>query len=90
MATWTVRIEGRVQGVGYRAYVVEKAELLNITGEVWNTLDGAVAAIISHESPEILERLLVYLQKGPGRVDAIATHSRQEEFLGEGFTVTWR
>lgn len=90
MPTWTVRVEGRVQGVGYRAYVVEKADLLSITGEVWNTLDGAVAAILCHESPEILERLLTYLEMGPGRVEAITMTPRSEEFSGEGFSVTWR
>lgn len=90
MPTWSVRVEGRVQGVGYRAYVLEKAELMGVTGEVWNTLDGGVAAVVSHESAEVLERILILMERGPGRVEAISSQPKSEPFEGEGFTVVWR
>ncbi len=37
-----LRITGRVQGVGYRAYAAEKAQSLGLTGTVCNRTDGTV------------------------------------------------
>jgi acylphosphatase len=57
-------INGRVQGVGFRYFVIEKAELLQVTGWVRNTFDGQVE--VTAEAPRpVLERMLVYLSHGP-------------------------
>jgi len=58
------RVEGRVQGVGYRMFVRERAEALGLSGWVRNLPSGDVDLEV--EGPRAtLERLLRELQKGP-------------------------
>jgi len=57
-------INGRVQGVGFRYFVIEKAELLQVNGWVRNTYDGQVEVTAEAIRPA-LERFLVYLSHGP-------------------------
>jgi acylphosphatase len=57
-------INGRVQGVGFRFFVIEKADLLQVTGWVRNTYDGQVEVTAEGLRP-VLERFLVYLRHGP-------------------------
>lgn len=71
--TLKVRIEGRVQGVGFRAFVASLATEHDIKGEVWNTRDGAVEAILQGENPALLDELVQTLHRGPGRVDRISS-----------------
>jgi acylphosphatase len=57
-------VEGRVQGVGFRYFVLSKANQLNITGWVRNTPEGNVEVIAEGDRVE-LEDLLSALRKGP-------------------------
>lgn len=59
-----LRIEGRVQGVYYRASTVQQAQRLGLTGWVLNCADGAVEAWA--EGPkENLEQLIAWCHQGP-------------------------
>lgn len=57
-------VEGRVQGVGYRAFVDQNADALNLTGWVRNRWDGSVEVLVEGER-QTLEKLLAILYRGP-------------------------
>ena len=59
-----MRIEGLVQGVGYRAAMHERARRLGVTGWVRNRRDGSVEAV-AQGSAETLERFVAWAQQGP-------------------------
>ena len=74
MASLEAIVQGRVQGVFYRAYVEELAERLNLTGYVCNRPGGAVEVVAEGEKPK-LEKLVEYLGIGPpaARVNEVLT-----------------
>jgi acylphosphatase len=55
---------GRVQGVGFRLYVLNEARGLGLGGYVRNRPDGSVYVVAYGARPE-LERLLSALRRGP-------------------------
>jgi acylphosphatase len=57
-------VEGRVQGVGFRYFVLERAQALGVTGWVRNRWDDTVEVTVEGERPA-LEKLLEYLWRGP-------------------------
>jgi acylphosphatase len=57
-------VEGHVQGVGFRAFVLEWALELGLTGWVRNRWDGTVEVIAEGSKIE-LEKLLAALRRGP-------------------------
>ena len=69
-----ITIRGRVQGVGYRAWVVEAATLLGLCGWVRNRRDGAVEVFAQGEALA-LESLVSQCRRGPSaaRVTGIET-----------------
>jgi acylphosphatase len=57
-------VRGRVHGVGFRYYVVSRAERLGLTGWVSNEQDGSLRCLA--EGPrEDVELLLEALKEGP-------------------------
>ncbi len=78
MRTVHLRIEGRVQGVGYRYWAADRADELQLTGWVRNRRDGAVEAMFS--GPEAaVERMIALCRRGPR--DAAVN---SVEVIGEG------
>jgi acylphosphatase len=57
-------VRGRVQGVGFRWFVRERARRLGIRGWVRNRVDGCVEVAAAGE-PESLEQLRKSLSEGP-------------------------
>ena len=60
----TARVQGRVQGVGFRYFVRTEAHRLGLDGWVRNERDGSVA-VVAEGSREDLERFADRLRKGP-------------------------
>ncbi len=85
-------IEGRVQGVGYRAFLVREALALELTGWARNRRDGAVEAVAAGPRPA-LDVLVDAARRGPrlARVDRLREEQADEaalvEFCGAGFSV---
>lgn len=80
MAAYRFTVTGRVQGVGYRYFVLQQARGLGITGFARNEADGSVVVVA--EGPEdALESLGQRLREGPsfsavGSVEREAIESR--------------
>ena len=67
---------GTVQGVFFRASVVERAGDLAVTGWVRNTADGRVE-LEAQGSPEAVEAFVAFCRAGPG--EARVTDLRVED-----------
>ncbi len=67
-----LRIEGRVQGVGYRDWLVREADRHGLQGWVRNRPDGSVQALVAGEEGAV-QALLTACRRGPmmARVDRI-------------------
>ena len=59
-----VVITGRVQGVGFRAFVEREAEALRLDGWVRNRRDGTVEVVFAGGESEI-QHILMELNAGP-------------------------
>jgi acylphosphatase len=71
-------ISGRVQGVGYRQWMVEAARSLGVSGWVRNRLDGTVEALVAGDTAAV-EELLRACRRGP----RLAVVAEIEEQLAE-------
>jgi acylphosphatase len=68
-------VTGRVQGVGYRDWLVAEATAAGLSGWVRNLADGRVEALLAGDA-DALARTLAACRHGPpaARVDGIAEH----------------
>lgn len=87
--TVRVAIRGRVQGVGFRAWVHHQAELHGLSGWVRNRADGTVEAVFSGPA-ELVDVMLKACRRGPrgARVDGVDNSDVDSAEAGEsGFRV---
>lgn len=85
-----VRVRGRVQGVGYRAFARDQARRLGLAGWVRNEPDGSVRAVA--EGPRtVLEQYLHALERGPAmaRVEGVTPYWSAASGEFEGFGVRY-
>jgi acylphosphatase len=77
-----LNIRGRVQGVGFRAFVEETAFGLGLKGWVRNRRDGSVEAVVGGPR-EAVESLIEAVRRGPrsARVDAVDIAESDEAAL---------
>jgi len=80
-----VLLTGRVQGVGFRNFVVRAAKPLGVAGWVWNLADGRVEAVVEGPKDKVA-KLLEQMKVGPraARVDdmAVTDQTPTGEFKG--------
>lgn len=83
-----VVVHGRVQGVGFRWFVMRNAEALGVGGTVRNRPDGAVEVILSSADAADVESLIRRIRQGPpsSRVDRVEVDPI-EGLEGEGGTM---
>ena len=74
---------GRVQGVGYRAFVEDEALRLGLEGWVRNRRDGTVEAVF-RGADDVVERIIAACRRGPSaaRVEAVDVSEGETEALG--------
>jgi acylphosphatase len=82
-----LRVEGRVQGVGYRYEMQARARELGVSGWVRNRHDCWVEAVVSGNANQ-LEQIIDWARKGP-RLAAVTRVIISETQMpdGEGFFI---
>jgi acylphosphatase len=88
-----VTIRGRVQGVGYRAWVEYRAVTAHLEGWVRNRRDGSVEAVFAG-APKAVAEMIALCRHGPpsARVETVLNEPADEEQLkqrqaGEAFSM---
>jgi acylphosphatase len=86
-------IRGRVQGVGYRAWVDHQARNHNLEGWVRNRRDGSVEAVFAGPQ-DVVSEMVARCRRGPStaRVEAVEEEEASADALnlrrpGERFSV---
>jgi acylphosphatase len=64
-------ISGRVQGVGFRVWMVEKARELGVSGWVRNRIDGSIEALVAGDTAAV-EELLRLCRRGPRMAEVVS------------------
>ena len=82
-------ISGRVQAVGFRAFVVARARSLGLTGWVRNRPDGRSVELWAEGTPEALAALRVAARRGPAgaRVEDAECEGRDSSGAYADFSV---
>jgi acylphosphatase len=88
-----VTIRGRVQGVGYRAWVEHQARVQHLEGWVRNRRDGSVEALFAGPA-DVVSNMITLCRRGPvsARVEAVEEQPANSDALklryaGERFSV---
>jgi acylphosphatase len=64
VASYRYLVQGRVQGVGYRYFVLRQAEELGVSGYARNLPDGRVE-VIAEAADAVIEQFEGRLREGP-------------------------
>jgi acylphosphatase len=76
MIRYKITVRGKVQGVGFRYFVLQEANLFNIKGYVKNLANGDVL-IDAEGEEEVLEIFLTEIAKG-SEYSAVSTVIKEE------------
>jgi acylphosphatase len=83
----TVRVTGRVQGVGFRDWTVGEARRLGLEGWVRNQSDGSVQAVIAGSEAAISSMLEAFRHGPPGARVADVTQEHGDDVGLSGFVI---
>lgn len=75
-------VEGRVQGVFFRAHTQEMADRLKLKGWVKNRRDGRVEALFEGDQDNV-EQMIQWCHRGPPQAKVTSVLITWEEFTGE-------
>lgn len=72
MKTYHITVKGRVQGVGFRYYTLQRAQSLGVRGWVKNRPDGSVEIMVSGQG-QALNTFIDAVKEGPSfsRVESV-------------------
>jgi acylphosphatase len=86
-----VIISGWVQGVFFRAAILEKAIANNVKGWVRNTPEGDVEAVLEGEESKV-DRVVAWCRRGPDGAAVEKVEVLPENYTGEfsTFSITYR
>ena len=90
MKTILMNVSGRVQGVGFRFFTKQLADLLKIQGTVRNKYDGSVEVVAQSVEEEKLARFIERVKESPAPYGKV-TDFKLEEIEREpyiGFEIT--
>jgi acylphosphatase len=81
-----LRIHGRVQGVGYRAWTAQKARKLGLAGWVRNVTDGTVESVVQGPQAAV-DAMIAACQAGPtlARVTHVESEEKADAEIFSGF-----
>jgi acylphosphatase len=84
--TLRLRIEGFVQAVGYRNFMIAEATRLGLDGWVRNRSDGTVEVLVSGPQ-KVVEALVQLAMHGhpPSRVKSVDIHNEEKTQVEKGF-----
>ena len=82
-------IIGKVQNVGYRYWLYQKAIKKNIRGWVKNTIQGQVEALLIGDDDENVNNLIKQCKKGPhsSNVTQVKIQDYKQEYLKKTFDI---
>ena len=85
-----VYLEGRVQGVGFRAFTRRNAQRLGVSGWVKNLSDGRVEAVIYGEKDKV-EDLISRMETGPSvaKVEGIEVEEQETPPAEKNFQIRY-
>ncbi|MDP8231488.1 MAG: acylphosphatase [Candidatus Zophobacter franzmannii] len=88
LPTYEILVSGRVQGIGYRWFVREQAQVFNVKGSVRNLFTGQVKVIVQGNLEE-LEPFIDMLKLGNGHstTEKVEVNEIQTEKIYGGFTI---
>jgi acylphosphatase len=76
-------VQGRVQGIGYRYFVLRQADALGLTGYARNRADGSVE-VVAEGGDDVLAQLELRLREGPAFSEVSAVEREAIAPRGDG------
>jgi len=86
-----VIVEGRVQGVFFRAYTKDEADRLGLCGWVRNRRDGCVETLLEGDAAAV-DRMISWLHEGSPMANVVRVQVDEQDATGEhseGFAIRY-